>query len=63
MFEKMRAKKEIKRLRKNSVYAVKRMEEHICDDDPAEFKAWASINLIYLSLILEKCKALNEETA
>ena len=56
MFERIKSRREIKRLDRNVKYCLDKMEEHINDKDPEEFRQWGILELIYLRAELKEMK-------
>lgn len=54
LIQKIKHDIKMKRLRKNIDYAFGKMREHEYDADSHEWKDWATLNLVYLSLMNEE---------
>lgn len=53
IFKKCKIKKQIKNLSEKSQYAMKKMEEHLYDEDCTEWKQWSVLNALYLGEIIK----------
>lgn len=54
MLRRIKHDMKMRRLRKNSNYAIGKMKEHEQDVDSSEWKKWASLNLVYLGLMINE---------
>ena len=48
IFRRYKIKKQIKDLSEKSQYAMKKMEEHLRDEDCTEWRQWSVLNALYL---------------
>lgn len=53
IFKKYKTKKQIKKLSEKSQYAMKKMKEHLHDEDCTEWKQWSVLNVLYLGEIIK----------
>ena len=53
IFRRYKIKKQIKDLSEKSQYAMKKMEEHLRDEDCTEWRQWSVLNALYLGEIIK----------
>lgn len=53
IFRRYKTKKQIKDLSEKSQYAMKKLEEHLHDEDCTEWKQWSVLNALYLGEIIK----------
>lgn len=53
IFRRYKTKKQIKDLSEKSQYAMKKMEEHLHDEDCTEWRQWSVLNALYLGEIIK----------